>query len=401
MLDIQAVSYLSAGICIGFGAVGAAVGEGYAAGMANQSLSANPKESGNILKTMLVGQAIAESAGIFALVVAMLLIFVNKGGGNTWPGLASVLGAGLAMGLSAVGSGVGSGFPAGAACRSIGARPELSGPLTTNMLIGSAICQTPTIFGLVVAFMLLFLDLGSGGTAVTAAALLGAGLAMGLAAIGSGVGAGMPAGACCDGIGRQPTVSGQLTTNMLIGSAVCQTPAIFGLVIAFMLMFIDFSASPANPTIAALLGAGLSVGLACIGPGIGNGLTAKEANEGIARQPESYGPVTTTMLVGMSVAQSTAIYGFLIALILLFKGFEPATTATASAALLGAGLAMGFGGIGPGVGEGLTAAYTAKWVSRNVEENVLLTRTMLVGQAVAESTGIYSLIVALLLTLAV
>ena len=133
MLDIQAVSYFAAGICIGAGAIGAAVGEGYAAGMANQALSSNPKESGNILKTMLVGQAIAESAGIFALVVAMLLIFVptSKGGLS---GAAAMLGAGLAMGFSAVGSGVGSGFPAGAACRSIGAQPKLSGPLTTNML---------------------------------------------------------------------------------------------------------------------------------------------------------------------------------------------------------------------------------------------------------------------------
>jgi ATP synthase F0 subunit c len=186
---------------------------------------------------------------------------------------------------------------------------------------------------------------------------------------------------------------------MLIGSAVCQTPAIFGMVIAFMLMFIDFAGRPLHPTLAGLLGAGLSVGLACIGPGIGNGLTAREANIGIARCPESYGQVTTTMLVGMSVAQSTAIYGFLIALILVFRTFEPSTTFAASAALLGAGLAMGFGGIGPGVGEGLTAAYAAKWVARNTGNAVLLTRTMLVGQAVAESTGIYSLIVALLLTL--
>jgi len=401
VLEIKAVSYFAAGICIGAGAIGAAVGEGYAAGMANESLSASPDQSGNILKTMLVGQAIAESAGIFALVVAMLLIFVDFGLTGA-SGMAALLGAGLAMGLAAVGSGVGSGFPAGAACKSIGARPKLSGQLTTNMLIGSAICQTPTIFGLVVAFMLMFLKLGGGSTNPLAwPALLGAGLSMGLAAIGSGVGAGMPAGACCEGIGRQPQVAPQLTTNMLIGSAVCQTPAIFGMVISFMLMFIDFSGRPVHPTTAALLGAGLSVGLACIGPGVGNGLTAMEANRGIARQPEAYGQVTTTMLVGMSVAQSTAIYGFLISLILVFKGFEPSTSWAASAALLGAGLAMGFGGIGPGVGEGWTAAYTSRWVARNVEQSVLLTRTMLVGQAVAESTGIYSLIVALLLTLAV
>ncbi len=398
MLEIQAVSYLSAGICIGLGAIGAAVGEGYAAGMANRALCAAPQEQGNILKTMLVGQAIAESAGIFALVVAMLLIFVKFPFAGP-AGAAAVLGAGLSMGFSAVGSGVGSGFPAGAACRAIGPRPDLSGPLTTNMLIGSAICQTPTIFGLVVSFMLMFLDLGHKSNPAAWAALLGAGLAMGLAAIGSGLGAGMPAGACCEGIGRQPASSSQLTTNMLIGSAVCQTPAILGMVIAFMLMFLDFSNRPAHPTIAALLGAGLAVGLACIGPGIGNGLTAKEANEGIARQPESYGPVTTTMLVAMSVSQSTGIYGFLIALLLVFREFEPNTTLAASAALLGAGLSSGFGGIGPGLGIGMAGAYAARWVAREMDSAVLLTRTMLVGQAVTESTAIYALIVALLLTL--
>jgi F-type H+-transporting ATPase subunit c len=58
---------------------------------------------------------------------------------------------------------------------------------------------------------------------------------------------------------------------------------------------------------------------------------------------------------------------------------------------------MGFGGIGPGVGEGIAAAYTVRRIARDAKQNVLLTRVMLVGQAVSESTGIYSLIVSLLL----
>ncbi|MBI4775932.1 MAG: ATP synthase F0 subunit C [Deltaproteobacteria bacterium] len=68
-----------------------------------------------------------------------------------------------------------------------------------------------------------------------------------------------------------------------------------------------------------------------------------------------------------------------------------------AAALLGAGIAMGLGAIGPGVGEGYTAGKCCEAVGRNPQEAGLLTRTMLVGQAVAESTGIYSLVVALLL----
>lgn len=65
--------------------------------------------------------------------------------------------------------------------------------------------------------------------------------------------------------------------------------------------------------------------------------------------------------------------------------------------LLGAGLAMGLGAIGPGVGEGFAAGKACEAIGRKPEEAGLLTRTMLVGQAVSESTGIYSLVIALLL----
>jgi len=66
-------------------------------------------------------------------------------------------------------------------------------------------------------------------------------------------------------------------------------------------------------------------------------------------------------------------------------------------AMLGAGLAMGLGAIGPGVGEGFAAGKACEGVAREPENAGLITRTMLVGQAVSESTGIYSLVIALLL----
>jgi F-type H+-transporting ATPase subunit c len=319
MLDtityIQASLFLGAGLAIGFGAIGAALGEGYAAGLANECLSYRPQKSAEVLKNMLVGQAIAESAAIFALVVAILLLF---------------------------------------------SEPSSSSPLV-------------------------------------AWASIGAGLSMGLSAIGSGVGAGLPAGTACVGIVRQPANSSKILTTMLIGSAVCQTPAIFGMVISFLLLFLDFSDVPLYPGWAALLGAGLSTGLAAIGPGVGNGLTSMHAVTGVARNPDTGTNINRVMLIGLSVAQSTAIYGFLISLILLFMGFKESTALSSSMALLGAGLSSGFGGIGPGIGEGFAAAKACESIGRRPEETPLLTRTMLVGQAVSESTGIYALVVAFLL----
>ena len=78
------------------------------------------------------------------------------------------------------------------------------------------------------------------------------------------------------------------------------------------------------------------------------------------------------------------------------EGITGADLANA-AAYLGAGIAMGIGAIGPGVGEGFAAGKACEGIARTPEEAGVLTRTMLVGQAVSESTGIYSLVIALLL----
>lgn len=72
-----------------------------------------------------------------------------------------------------------------------------------------------------------------------------------------------------------------------------------------------------------------------------------------------------------------------------------------SAALLGAGICMGIGALGPGIGQGYVAGKACEGIARSPENSALLTRTMLLGQAVAESTGIYSLVIALLLIFAI
>jgi ATP synthase F0 subunit c len=81
----------------------------------------------------------------------------------------------------------------------------------------------------------------------------------------------------------------------------------------------------------------------------------------------------------------------------MFKAFPEATTLSAPMALLSAGMCMGFGGIGPGIGNGMTAQGAVQWVARNLEYAGDLMRTMLVGQAVAQSTAIYAMVISLVL----
>ena len=61
-----------------------------------------------------------------------------------------------------------------------------------------------------------------------------------------------------------------------------------------------------------------------------------------------------------------------------------------------AGLAM-IAGIGPGVGQGIAAGHGAAAVGRNPGAKSDITSTMLLGQAVAETTGLYGLVVAIIL----
>ncbi|MCD7905733.1 MAG: ATP synthase F0 subunit C [Clostridiales bacterium] len=65
------------------------------------------------------------------------------------------------------------------------------------------------------------------------------------------------------------------------------------------------------------IGAGCAM-IAGIGPGIGQGYAAGKGAEAVGRQPEARGTIMSTMLLGAAVAETTGIYGLVVAIILLF-----------------------------------------------------------------------------------
>ncbi len=66
------------------------------------------------------------------------------------------------------------------------------------------------------------------------------------------------------------------------------------------------------------LAAALGIGIATLGPGIGQGLAIRGAVEGIARNPEAAGTIRTTMIIGLALIESLVIYALVVALILLY-----------------------------------------------------------------------------------
>ena len=65
------------------------------------------------------------------------------------------------------------------------------------------------------------------------------------------------------------------------------------------------------------IGAGIAV-LTGIGAGIGIGIATAKATEAIARQPEAEGKISKTLILGCALAEATAIYGFIIGLLIIF-----------------------------------------------------------------------------------
>jgi len=69
------------------------------------------------------------------------------------------------------------------------------------------------------------------------------------------------------------------------------------------------------------LGAAIAV-LVGIGAAIGIGIATGKAVEGIARQPEASGKITTALMLGSAFAEATAIYGLLVSILLIFVGVK-------------------------------------------------------------------------------
>jgi len=152
---------------------------------------------------------------------------------------------------------------------------------------------------------------------------------------------------------------------------------------------------------ASALGAGLAM-IAGICPGIGQGFAAGKGAEAVARNPKNNKSSTMVMLLGAAVAETSGILALVVAIILMFanplvgKVAFNAYDLVLVGAAIGAGLSM-IAGIGPGIGQGYAAGKATEAVGRRPKLQALIMRTMFLGQAVAQTTGIYALIISMVL----
>ncbi len=77
--------------------------------------------------------------------------------------------------------------------------------------------------------------------------------------------------------------------------------------------------SDSNVKAMAAIGAALAIGIAALGTGIGQGIGLSKACEGVARNPGASGKITTTLIIGLAMIESLAIYALLVSLGILIN----------------------------------------------------------------------------------
>jgi F-type H+-transporting ATPase subunit c len=103
-----------------------------------------------ILMSKLISTLTVLAAALLVSPVALAESAASTGGGG-WVGV----GAGLAIGLSAMGAGIGQGLQGGSAMEGIARNPQAAGKIQTNMIIALAFTEALALYGFAVAFLLL------------------------------------------------------------------------------------------------------------------------------------------------------------------------------------------------------------------------------------------------------
>lgn len=148
---------IASGMCIGLGSIGPAIGLAQFARAACRGLGINRDAHRQLFSFTLISQAIIETPIIFALIVAISLIFLVPIAPeeNVLDGIA-LLAAGLCTGIGTFGAGISSGFTATAACKQIAHNPEIYTAISRVSMFAQGLIETSAIYTALISFVLLF-----------------------------------------------------------------------------------------------------------------------------------------------------------------------------------------------------------------------------------------------------
>ena len=211
----------------------------------------------------------------------------------------------------------------------------------------------------------------------------------------SAVGQGMTSLAALDALDIQPNARPEISRTFILGMALIETSGIIGLTISLLLLTPDQANASAFAHYAE---AGIALAICFAGGviGIASSYPAQYACLSVARQPFYNQKIQGLMLLTQSLMQTPIIFAFIVALFI--KGQLPlVTTLEESFRLIGAGLCIGLGSIGPSLGLARFSQEACTAVGVNPRMYQQLLSFTLMSEALIESPLIFALLISLLL----
>ncbi|MBD3231612.1 hypothetical protein GF322_03025 [Candidatus Dependentiae bacterium] len=319
MLTPELLHYLSIGILIGLGSIGAGIGQGIAAFSSVGSMARQPAGNDPIFRSMVIGLAFIESGAIFALVITLLLLFTVLPQ-ITFAIAIAELGISLAVGIAALSISIASSFAVRATAVSISRQPFFAQKIITLMLLAQSIIEAPVVFAFVVA-LIIKMNLTEATTLFEGLKFLAASCCIALGCVGPSFGQAIFANSSCKAVGLNKDVYNKIFTFSIINEAVIETPLIFSLLISIMLIFLPIPfKTPLSSTIGFLVSA-FAVGIGSFGTAVSAGYVGSRSCNQLALNPENYSFLFRSTILAQAFIESSVIYCLIIALFLITKRF--------------------------------------------------------------------------------
>ncbi len=230
-----ALAELGIGLAVGVAAAAISIASSCVVKAATQATARQPFFAAKILTFMLIAQSIIEAPAIFAFVIALLIKNQITPTLEFYESL-KLFASGIVIAVGCIGPSTGQALFAYSACFSIGVNKHAYNKLFPFALMNEAIIETPMIFCVLFAMLMIYSPTGQAATFVSALKAITATATIGVASLASAVGMGFVASRSCYQISMDPTTYGSLARSTLLAVAFIESTMIYALIVGLFLI---------------------------------------------------------------------------------------------------------------------------------------------------------------------
>jgi len=226
---------LGIGLSVGTSAAITSLASSFVVRETTEAISRQPFFSSKIMPFMLICQSIIESPVIFAFLIALLTKTQLNTAINIYQSI-SLFSANLVIALGSIGPSIGQAMFSRSACKAIGLNKNAYNKIFPYTLINQALIETPMIFCILLALIMIFNPLGHIITLLISIKFLVAAVTVALGTLGVGIGLGMVTSKGCQYIALEPSCYNAMIRITLLAIAFVESIAIYALIVGMLLI---------------------------------------------------------------------------------------------------------------------------------------------------------------------